>query len=165
MKHLKILTIPDPRLKQQCASIEHISKDIIELANQMDVLIQHLPHCVGIAAPQVDHPVRLVVVDVSHNRRPVPNRGKTILINPIITQCKGSLTGREGCLSVPEFTGNVTRAEMITIKALSLNGRPVTFQTEGFEAVVFQHEIDHLDGTLFLDRVSSLKTDIFRRKR
>jgi peptide deformylase len=108
--------------------------------------------------------MRIIAVDVSRYPKKYPNRGEIVLVNPLIVRASGRQTSREGCLSVPEFTGNVTRADEITISGTSLGGGKVEFSTNGFEAVVLQHEIDHLDGILFLDRVSSLKTDVFRRK-
>ena len=102
--------------------------------------------------------------DVSLHPKRFINHGNLVLINPEIVSKEGKITGRDGCLSVPDWTGNVTRFEKITVQALDSSGKPLRFETEGFEAVVIQHEIDHLDGLLFLDRVSSLKTDIFRRK-
>jgi peptide deformylase len=90
--------------------------------------------------------------------------GRFLLFNPEIVARQGEQTFREGCLSVPEYTGNVRRAARITVRALRLDGEPVEVTAEGFEAVVFQHELDHLDGVLFLDRIADVKTDLFRRK-
>ncbi len=164
MPILSIATIPDPVLKAVCAPIHEITPEIRELAAAMTDTMHHSPHCVGIAAPQVKKPVRLVVIDASLSPKPQPNHGLLLLINPVITRKEGKRSGREGCLSVPDFTGNVNRAEKVTVQALCLEGSPVSINAEGFEAVLLQHEIDHLDGLLFLDRVSSLKTDVFRRK-
>jgi len=86
------------------------------------------------------------------------------MINPEILEREGQETMREGCMSVPDYTGNVTRAESIVVQFLDRAGREQVIRASGFEAVAIQHEFDHLDGLLFLDRVSSLKTDVFRRK-
>jgi peptide deformylase len=107
----------------------------------------------------------MVVIDCSLALKPCANHGLLALINPVISRSEGKRLGREGCLSIPDFTGNVVRAEKITVNAMTTNGAQTRVEAEGFEAVVLQHEIDHLDGILFLDRVSSLKTDVFRRKK
>lgn len=162
---LPILTIPDPFLKTRSASVKNITPEVEQLIADMQETMRHYPHCIGIAAPQVGKALRIIAIDVSLNPKPHPNHGELILLNPIITFSSGLRKGREGCLSVPEFTGNVTRAEQITVEAIQPAGRPLRLETEGFEATVIQHELDHLNGILFLDRVASLKTDIFRRKK
>ena len=106
----------------------------------------------------------MVLVDVSGARKPVPNHGLMVLVNPEITQWDGMAIGREGCMSVPDYTGNVIRAERITLKALDAAANPQEFECEGFEARAVQHEMDHLDGMLFLDRLVSRNRDLFRRK-
>ena len=119
---------------------------------------------VGIAAPQVGRFQRIVIVDCSRLRKPVPNHGNRVLVNPEIIHWDGYEIGREGCLSVPDYTGNVIRATRIGIKARDSRGEPLELAMEGFEARAMQHEIDHLDGLLFIDRVVSRRTDLFRRK-
>ena len=104
------------------------------------------PAAVGIAAPQVGHSQRIVIVDCSQTRKPVPNHGYLVLVNPEITEWDGFELGREGCLSVPDYTGNVIRAERIKVKARDPEGNPLAFEMEGFEARALQHEVDHLDG-------------------
>jgi peptide deformylase len=117
-------------------------------------------HCVGIAAPQIGEPVRVAVVDVSNHPKATTSHGELVLVNPVIVAAEGAEVGREGCLSIPELTGNVRRATEITVEADGLR-----LDASGFEARALQHEIDHLDGLLFLDRVESLEADVFRRKR
>jgi len=122
-------------------------------------------HSVGVAAPQIGIPKRVIVVDVSGSKMGKDNNhGLLTMINPEIIRKEGSKVMREGCMSVPDYTGNVTRAEAIVVQFLDRDGRERVINSSGFEAVAIQHELDHLDGMLFLDRVSSLKTDIFRRK-
>ena len=121
------------------------------------------PPSVGIAAPQVGRFERIVIIDVS-SKPDIPNHGKLVLINPKIVSKQGSVVGREGCLSVPDYTGNVMRAEALTLQALNLVGKTVNYQMEGFEARAISHEIDHLDGLLFLDRLVSRRNSLFRRK-
>ena len=118
---------------------------------------------VALAAPQIGEPYRIIVCDVSRKTKE-KNNGRVILINPTIQRREGNKILREGCLSVPDYTGNVTRAEKVWVEGLDPRGLPVNLISEGFEALAFQHEIDHLDGILFLDRITSLSTDLFRRK-
>lgn len=163
MTILKIHTLPDPILKQPAAPVSVLTPDIVRLAHDMLDTIRHHTHCVGVAAPQIGRSLRIVVIDVSLHHKPHRNHGALLLINPVITASSGKQKGREGCLSVPDLTGTVVRAERISVNALTPDGSTVTIEARGFEAIVLQHEIDHLDGLLFLDRVSSLKTDVFRR--
>lgn len=163
MPVLPILTIPHPLLKRPSAPLSVITPEIIRFTDDLTETMRHYRHCVGLAAPQAGKSVRLIVIDVSLHAKPHPNHGLLVLVNPAVTAGTEPKTGREGCLSVPDFTGNVTRFQKITVTGTDIEGRNVTIHSSGFEAVVLQHEIDHLDGILFLDRVSSLKTDVFRR--
>ena len=163
MANLKILTIPNPILKQICASVENISDGVVKLINDMQDTMNGSGHCVGIAAPQVGVSSRIIVVNVSLNPKPHRNNGLLVMINPVITCASGKLKSREGCLSVPDFTGNVSRNDKITVEYSDINGTKKILKTSGFESIVIQHEIDHLNGIVFLDKVSSLKTDIFKR--
>jgi peptide deformylase len=122
-------------------------------------------HSVGIAAPQIGVLRRVLVVDVSKSKLGKDNNhGLLEMVNPEIIEKSGSKMMREGCMSVPDYTGNVTRAEHIVVEFADRNGQLRVIEASGFEAVAIQHELDHLDGLLFLDRVSSLKTDLYRRK-
>lgn len=127
--------------------------------------MRSFPGCVGIAAPQIAEPVRIVVVDVSeHRRAPPSSHGELVLVDPEIVRARGAEVAREGCLSIPHLTANVRRATRIAVRARTPKGDDVEFESEGFEARCLLHEIDHLDGLLFLDRVDSLAADVFRRK-
>ncbi len=123
-------------------------------------------HSVGIAAPQIGDLRRVAVVDVSKSKlgKKQENHGLLQMVNPEIIEKEGSQVVREGCMSVPDYTGNVTRAETIVVQFLDQNQQLQVIHAAGFEAIAIQHELDHLDGFLFLDRVSSLKSDLFRRK-
>jgi peptide deformylase len=121
------------------------------------------PGAVGIAAPQVGWFERVVIVDVS-GRKKTRSHGHLILVNPEITEWDGYAVGREGCLSVPDYTGNVIRAEKIHLEALDRHGQRLSFDMDGFEARAVQHEMDHLDGMVFLDRLVSRRQDLFQRK-
>jgi peptide deformylase len=116
-------------------------------------------HCVGIAAPQIGELTRIAVVDVRGHPKAETDNGLLVLANPRIVEASGSEVAREGCLSLPDLTADVRRATRIVFEHGS--GR---FESEGFEARCVQHEIDHLDGILFLDRVESLVDDLFKRK-
>jgi peptide deformylase len=122
-------------------------------------------HSVGVAAPQIGDLRRVAVVDVSRSKLGRDNHhGLLTMVNPEIISRSGQKVMREGCMSVPDYTGNVTRAEEIIVEFLDRDGSERVIRAAGFEAVAIQHELDHLDGLLFLDRVSSLNTDVFRRK-
>jgi peptide deformylase len=121
--------------------------------------------CVGLAAPQIDQCVRIVAVDVTEHPRATRHHGLLLLVNPEIAFASGSEVAREGCLSIPDLTANVRRATDVVIEGSSPGGEVRVVEAEGFEARCLLHEIDHLDGILFLDRVDSLKSDVFRRKR
>ena len=160
-----IVLYPDPRLKTACESIATID-DITRTTaqNLLDTMDAGPPRTVGIAAPQIGSMTRLTIVDTSRNPKHSGGHGLLILINPQIVAHDGEQFFREGCLSLPDYTANIRRYQSITVEALSLEGEPLTIDAEGFESVVLQHEIDHLDGILFLDRVANVKTDLFRRK-
>jgi peptide deformylase len=125
------------------------------------------PGGVGISAPQVGILKRIVAVDVSAHRRggQEENHGLLVLINPEILAKGGRQVVREGCMSIPDYTANIERAQWVLVDALDRSGKQVILEAVGYEAVAIQHEADHLDGVLFLDRVSSIKTDLFRRKK
>lgn len=164
MAVLPILVYPDARLKKISEPVSELDTDTLSFIADLVETLDSQPGCVGIAAPQTGMLKRILVVDASRNRKPVPNHGRLILINPILTNPRGQELAREGCLSLPNLTANVTRAREVTVSALTPDG-PVTLEASGFEARVILHEADHLDGLLFLDRVASLATDVFRRKR
>ena len=127
--------------------------------------MRSFPGCVGIAAPQIGELVRLVAVDVSeHPKAPASVHGELVLVDPVVTGAAGAKVAREGCLSIPHLTANVRRATEIAVSARTPAGEAVEIEAEGFEARCLLHEIDHLDGLLFLDRVDSLATDVFRRQ-
>lgn len=160
----EVLTYPDQRLKQVSVPIARFDASLQCLVQDLDDTMYGSPGCTGIAAPQIGEAIRMVLIDASRNRKPVENHGRLLLINPEVSDLQGEAIGREGCLSVPQFTGNVKRAKQIKVRALDGQGNSIELDAVDFEARLILHEIDHLDGILFLDRVSSLKTDIFRRK-
>ena len=164
MAILEILKVPDPRLKQESRPVTEFDDSLQAFIDDLEETRQDGPAAVGIAAPQVGMFRRIVIIDCSTTRKPVPNHGHMILVNPEITHWEGYEPGREGCLSVPDYTGNVIRATKIRLSALDRFGEPLEYEMEGYEARAAQHEIDHLDGMLFIDRVVSRRTDLFQRK-
>ena len=163
MAVLEILTYPDERLRQVSEPVEQFDAALQTRIDDLEQTRLVGPGAVGIAAPQVAWFQRVLIVDVS-GRRKSRNHGHLILVNPEITEWDGFSIGREGCLSVPDYTGNVVRAERIQLDALDREGNALCFEMEGFEARAVQHEMDHLDGLLFLDRLVSRRQDLFRRK-
>jgi len=161
---LPILTIPDDSLKNLSQPVTEFDSQLHEFLQQLELTRRHGPGAVGIAAPQVGCFQRIAIVDCSVTRKPVPNHANLVLINPEITHWEGYEVGREGCLSVPDYTGNVIRATHIHLKAQDQHGEECEYEMEGYEARAVQHEIDHLDGILFIDRVVSRRTDLFKRK-
>jgi peptide deformylase len=160
---LDVLVYPDTRLKRVSSPVKNFDDDLSKFIFDLEETMRAGPPSVGIAAPQVGRFERIVIIDVS-SKPDIPNHGKLILINPKIVSKQGSVVGREGCLSVPDYTGNVMRAEALTLQALNLVGKTVNYQMEGFEARAISHEIDHLDGVLFLHRLVSRRNSLFRRK-
>jgi peptide deformylase len=163
MAILEILKLPDPRLKQMSEPVTQFDAALHDFIADLEATRQAGPSAVGIAAPQVDYFQRIVIVDVS-GRPKTPNHGYLVLVNPEIVHWEGHAVGREGCLSVPDYTGNVIRATAIRLRAQDGDGQVHEFEMEGYEARAVQHEMDHLDGLLFVDRVVSRRTDLYRRK-
>ena len=159
----EILTYPDEELKKTSEPVERFDSELRDFIQVLEETRLAGPGAVGIAAPQIGYHQRIAIVDVS-GRKKTKTHGYLLLINPEITQWDGFAVGREGCLSVPDFTGNVIRAESIEVSAYDATGKPFTISTDGFEARAIQHEIDHLDGLLFLDRLVSRRNDLFKRK-
>jgi peptide deformylase len=164
MAILEILQLPDPLLKEESAPVERFDDELLGFIDDLEETRLNGPAAVGIAAPQVGRLQRIVIVDCSTTRKPVPNHGRLVLVNPEITEWDGFELGREGCLSVPDYTGNVIRAERIKLSAQDPYGEVHDYEMSGYEARAVQHEVDHLDGVLFVDRLVSRRTDLFQRK-
>lgn len=153
----EVLAYPNRLLKQVAVPVQ--ADDLGAVTCDLSDTMDSLGHCVGLAAPQLGELVRVVVVDVSGHPKAEANNGRLVLANPRIVETSGSEVGREGCLSIPDLTANVRRATSVVVEHLGGEVR-----SEGFEARCIQHELDHLDGVLFLDRVESLVDDVFRRR-
>ena len=160
-----ILRYPHPVLKKLCNRVEIIDNSIQNLITDLLDTMRAGPGSVGVAAPQIGVTLRVCVVDVSNSRHGKDNNhGLLLMINPEITARDGLAVMREGCMSVPDYTGDVERATNITVRFREPDGDLRVVEASGFEAVAIQHEMDHLDGVLFLDRIVSIKTGLFRRK-
>jgi peptide deformylase len=162
MTLLNVLVYPDARLTQVSRPVMEFSEVLRKFVRDLEETFRSFPGCVGIAAPQVGRFERIIMVDISDKPKHV-NHGFLILINPEITLCEGISLGREGCLSVPDYTGKVERAKSITLNAMNQKGEKLEFQMSGYEARAVQHEIDHLDGKLFLDRLVSRRNVLSKR--
>ncbi len=158
MTKLAILEFPDPRLRTKAAPIEVVDDELRLLADNMLETMYDAPG-IGLAATQVNVHKRMLVADVSQDKSE-PH----VLINPVIVEKDGSTVTEEGCLSVPGYYEEVQRAEHIRVKFLNRGGDEVEMEAEGLLAVCIQHEIDHLDGKLFVDYLSNLKRQRIRKK-
>ena len=161
----EVLRYPHPSLKQKARELGVDDANLVrQVAADLVDTMESFGHCVGLAAPQLDHLVRMVAVDVTGHKKATTQNGRLVLVNPTVVEAEGAEVGREGCLSIPHLTANVRRATTIRVEAQSPDGEELSVESEAFEARCLQHEIDHLDGLLFLDRVDSLASDVFRRK-
>jgi peptide deformylase len=158
MAILNILHFPDPRLRKKAEPIEEVTNDIRQLADDMLETMYDAPG-IGLAANQVNIQKRLIVIDISEDKS-----DPLILINPEIVEKQGEREYEEGCLSVPEAYETVVRADTVTIKAINRDGEPFEFAAEGLLATCVQHEIDHLDGKLFVDYLSNLKRQRIKKR-
>jgi peptide deformylase len=164
----EVLRYPHPALKAvarpvafpaDADEVERVARDLLDTMGSMSFTT-------GVAATQLGEMVRVVAVDVTGHKRTTVCHGEMVLVNPVVESAsQESEVGREGCLSIPDLTANVRRPVSVVVTAFGADGAAVEVETEGFEARCLLHEIDHLDGILFLDRVDSLATDVFRRKK
>lgn len=158
-----IVLYPDPILRKVCAPCGGVDDGVRALVRDLEETLE-TKIGVGIAAPQIGIARRVAIVDTS--RKPgEPSHGRIVLVDPEVRARWGEKIGREGCLSIPDYLGKVRRARGVLVSALDRDGRPFALFADGLEAVAIQHEVDHLDGILFIDRVANARTDIFRRRR
>ncbi len=156
----KILVYPDPELKKKSVPVTVINDKTLELVRDMKETMYDAPG-VGLAAPQIGVHQRLIVIDVSgKDEKPE----LIVAINPEIIHSEGESYEEEGCLSVPGYAANVRRHARVVVKALNLEGEEVIYKADELLAIAFQHEIDHLDGILFIDHLSNMKREIFLKK-
>lgn len=161
MAVLKVLKYPHPILRETCTPVGGWDPSIEKLIQDMIETMYDHPGAVGLAAPQVGSPVRIVVIDISAK---TTRDQLKVLVNPVIVQQSRNKLVREGCLSFPEYLANIKRSLRATVECLNAVGEPVIHSVEGLEAIAIQHELDHLEGVLLIDRVQSLKTDLIRRR-
>ena len=159
-----VVRYPAAVLKQRAHALVP-GPEAVALCEDLVDTMRASPACVGLAAPQIGVGARAFCLDVVKHPKTSTSNGLVVLINPVIVVREGAEVIREGCMSLPDFTGNVRRSILITVRGETPEGDPREITSEGFEARAFQHEIDHLDGLLFIDRVSSLTADVFARKR
>lgn len=161
----EVLVYPNPTLKEISEDVTALTDEVKKTINDLLDTMEASNHSVGIAAPQIGKLFRIIAFDASKNKKCDNNHGKMIMINPEILKWEGIIQFREGCMSVPDYTGNVNRARKILVQYQDENLQQKALEAEEFEAVLIQHEMDHLDGVLFIDRVVSKRTDLFRRKK
>jgi len=154
---------PDPVLTGVCAPVGDIDDAALQLAERLLDTMRGSAHSVGVAAPQIGVPLRAFCVDVTGHRKASSCHGEVVLFDPVVVSREGSDIGREGCMSVPDLTGDVRRATELVVRGIGVDGDERTLHVDAFEARAVQHELDHLDGLLFLDRVVA-SDRIFRRR-
>ncbi len=160
MAVLEICTFPNPVLKQKSRPIQKIDPKILQLVQDMAETMYSAPG-VGLAAPQVGHSLRLAVIDVTPADGP---KDLLVLINPEIVAAEGECTWDEGCLSVPDCNEEVKRSKKVVVRYQNLQGENAEITGEELLAIALQHEIDHLEGILFIDRLSPLKRRLIKKK-
>lgn len=158
----KIYQYPEPVLRKETKRVETFNDELAQLARDMAETMYDAPG-IGLAAPQIGESIKLIVVDTSRGDEE-EERAFLALVNPEIVAHEGNQIDEEGCLSVPELTSNVQRYKKITVAFQNLQGEPHEISTEDRFAVVLQHEIDHLNGILFIDHLSPLKRSLYKKK-
>jgi peptide deformylase len=156
----RILTYPDTVLRERAEPVTDIDGKTQQLIDDMAETMYHAPG-IGLASNQVGEPCRIIIYDTSPKDEP---NDLVVLINPEVIEADGLIIDEEGCLSVIDYTADVKRAARVTVKGIDREGNPVTLEKEGLDAVVLQHEIDHLNGVLFIDRISKLRRELYKRK-
>lgn len=157
---LNIYRYPDPVLRTRSQPVENIDGDLQKLIDCMTETMYKAPG-IGLAAPQVGESIRLVVYDITP---PEDGNKINVIINPEIVSSEGTIVYEEACLSVYDFSADVTRSEKIVLKALDREGNPIEIEAEGLHAVCLQHEIDHLNGILFIDHISTIKRSLYKKR-
>lgn len=156
----KIVTYPDPVLANVSRPVTEVTEEIRALAADM-IEIMYANRGIGLAAPQVGENIRLIIVDLSG---PEKREDVRVFVNPVLSNPEGSVDSEEGCLSVVGYRSTVTRAERVHLSATDLDGNPVDLDADDLMAICLQHEVDHLNGILFIDKISRLKRTLYDRK-
>ena len=158
-----VVRLPDAILKRPTAPLECVDDAARAVATDLVDTMRASPACIGLAAPQIGVSVRAFALDVTGHRKARSCHGLVVLFNPEVRLAEGPVAGREGCMSVPDFTGDVARATTVVVRGITPEGTDRVLRADAFEARAVLHELDHLDGLLFLDRVSSHES-VFRRR-
>jgi peptide deformylase len=161
MAFLEIRKYPDEILTKKAEPVDSVDDSLRRLADDM-LETMHAAPGLGLAAPQVGVSKRLIVVDVGYKEG--EKADPVVLFNPEIIEAEGTIEFEEGCLSLPDFNVMVSRAERVVVRGLDMEGKEIEIEADGFMAVVLQHEIDHLDGILLLDRASMLKRQFYKKR-
>ena len=158
-----VVLLPERVLKTPCEPIGQIDDRARELAQDLIDTMRASPHSVGLAANQIGVSLRAFCIDVTGHRKAKSCHGEVVLFDPVVIERGDGELAREGCMSVPDLTGDVRRATSIVVRGMTPEGEQLTIDADAFEARALQHELDHLDGLLFLDRVASHES-VFRRR-
>ncbi|MBI5102187.1 MAG: peptide deformylase [Nitrospirae bacterium] len=160
MAVLDIKKYPEKVLKQKASPVRDLDDLVLKLIDDMIETMYNAPG-VGLAAPQVGVSQRLAVIDISSREAEVP---LIVLINPVVLEREGEIEFEEGCLSIPDYTAKVKRAENLLVRTSDREGRTVEIEAGGLLSIAIQHEIDHLDGVLFIDRISPIRREFFKKR-
>lgn len=160
MAVLEIKKYPEKILKKKASDVTSFDKDLQTLIDNMIETMYAAPG-VGLAAPQVGVSKRLAVIDISTKGFNFP---LLVIVNPVISKKEGTVEFEEGCLSIPEYTASVKRSEKLVVSALDREGSPIEIEGEGLLSIALQHEIDHLNGILLIDRISQIKREFFKKR-
>ena len=160
MSLLSILTFPNPVLRTKAENVTEFTPELTTLITDMVETMYDAPG-VGLAAPQIGKSIRLIVLDISENE---DEKDSMVMVNPEITSREGKQVDEEGCLSVLDLTASVKRSKKVTVSYQDAEGTPQELDAEDRFAIVLQHEIDHLDGVLFIDHLSTLKRTLYKKK-
>jgi peptide deformylase len=158
-----VLALPDPFLQRPSAAVGQIDAAALSLATDLLDTMRSRPACVGLAAPQIGVGRRAFAIDVTGHRKARSCAGELVLFDPVLVSAGTPAVGREGCLSIPDLTGDVARATGVVVRGVGVDGAERVVEADAFEARALLHELDHLDGFLFLDRVASAHS-VYRRK-
>ena len=156
----KILTYPDTVLRERAEPVTNIDGKCQQLIDDMADTMYHAPG-IGLASNQVGEPYRIIIFDTLFKDQP---NDAVVVINPEIIKAEGEVVNEEACLSVIDYSAEVKRAERVTVQGLDREGNPITLEKEGLAAIVLQHEIDHLNGILFIDHITKLKRELYKRR-
>jgi peptide deformylase len=157
---LEIYTYPDPILRERAFPVENIDGETQKLIDDMAETMYKAPG-IGLAAVQVGEPVRIIIYDVTPKEE---GENLSVIINPEIVSCEGSTSFEEACLSVIDYSAEVKRSSKVCVKGLDRDGNPVEIEAEGLQSICLQHEIDHLNGILFIDHISSIKRSLYKKR-